>query len=157
MKKRRKTKRRSTRERLRDRTENVDVLAVARGFAGALDRENYKAARAMLAADCGYQGPAGALLGPDAIVSSYRDQDTAARQLFDAVEYRSKITRTGADNACISFSDHIVSGGRKHVYRCRQRLHFRPDGLIDCIEHEELPGERERLLRFCAACGVNLC
>jgi SnoaL-like domain len=157
MKKRRKTSEtRRTRKPLRNGTDNVGVLAVARRFARALDRENYDAVEGLLAADCGYQGPVRALLGPEAIVSSYRDQAALARQLFDAVEYHSEIATTGADTACVSFSDHIVSGGRKHVYRCRQLLHFRTDGLIDCIEHEELPEERDRLFRFCAECGVNL-
>jgi hypothetical protein len=137
-------------------TDRPDIVEIARRFAGALDQDNYEIARALLADDCGYEGPAKAVIGPEAIVSSYRDHSAMAQRLFDAVEYRSETTRMSVDTVSIAFFDSIAIRGQRHVYRCRQRLHFRPDGLIDCIRHEELPGERERLLRFCAEYGVSL-
>ena len=133
-----------------------DITEIALRFARALDREDYEAAKAMLAANCRYEARTDTLLGPDAIISSYRRNGTTARHLFDSIEYRSEALETGADTACISFFDRLSKGDKTHTYQCRQRLYFAPDGLINVIKHEELPEERERLLEFCAACGVDL-
>jgi hypothetical protein len=132
------------------------INEIAHRFAGALDREDYEAARAMLTPDCRYEGRTGTVVGPDAIVSSYRHHSATARRLFDTVEYRSEPQRIDDDTACVRFFDCISKHGQTHVYQCQQRLQLRSDGLIASIRHEELPGARERLLEFCAACGVTL-
>ena len=134
----------------------TNVTEIAQRFASALDREDYEAARAKLAADCRYEARTEVVAGPDAIVSSYRSQGETARRLFDAVDYRSEPVNAGADTACVAFSDRLSKHGRTHTFECQQWLYFQPDGLIARIVHEDLPGERQRLLEFCATCGVTL-
>ena len=51
----------------------------ARRFAAALDAENYETVRASLAAGCVYEAPEEMLVGPEAIVASYRENAVAAR------------------------------------------------------------------------------
>jgi hypothetical protein len=133
-----------------------NINEIAHRFANALDQENYEAVRVMLAPDCRYEGRTETLVGPDAIVSSYRHHGATAQRLFDTIEYRSEPVRIDDHTACIRFFDSISKHGRTHVYQCQQRLQLRSDGLIASIRHEELPGARERLLEFCAACGVTL-
>jgi hypothetical protein len=118
--------------------------------------EEYDVVRALLAPDCQYETRTGPIFEADAIVDSYRDAGKKARLLFDTVEYESVLLSAKADTADISFSDRLTKDGKQHLYRCRQRLSFNPGGLLSRIVHEELPGERQRLLEFCAGCGVNL-
>jgi ketosteroid isomerase-like protein len=134
----------------------ASALELASRFARALDQGDYDIVRALLAPDCHYETRTGPIFGADAIVDSYRDAGKTARSLFDNAEYQSALLGAKADSADISFSDRLSKDGRQHVYRCRQRLFFNPGALISRIVHEELPGERQRLLEFCAGCGINL-
>lgn len=38
--------------------------------------------------------------------------------------------------------------GQSHPYSSKQKLRFNPDGCIIRIDHEEIPGEREKLDAF---------
>ena len=125
-------------------------------FARALDREDYDVVRALLAPDCRYEARGGPISGADAIVDSYRCAGRTARSLFDTVDYESGLISAHANVADISFSDRLTKDGKQHLYRCRQRLLFTPGDLVSRIVHEELPGERERLLEFCHASAVIL-
>lgn len=134
----------------------ASVSELALRFARALDLDEYDIVRALLAPDCHYETRTGPIFGADAIVDSYRNASKTARSLFDTVEYESAVPSAKADTADISFSDRLTKDGRQHVYSCRQRLFFDPGGLVRRIVHEELPGERQGLLEFCARCGVSL-
>ena len=134
----------------------ASVSELALRFARALDLDEYDVVRALLAPDCHYETRTGPIFGADAIVDSYRDASKKARSLFEAVAYDSALLGAKMDAADISFSDRLTKDGRQHVYRCRERLFFNPGGLVRRIVHEELPGERQKLLEFCARCGVNL-
>jgi len=134
----------------------ANITELARRFATALDSENYEAARAVLAADCRCEARTRVVVGPDGVINSHRRSGETARRLFDAVDYGSEPLNAGTDLVCVTFSDRISKHGRTHVFQSRQWLHFTPDGLVARITHEDLAGERERLLEFCAVCGVTL-
>ena len=137
-------------------TANPDIIELAQRFSRALDQEDYGIVQPMLAADCRYAARNEAVFGPEAIIASYRTQSALARKLFDRVEYSSAVSQISIDTASIVFSDCLVSDGNKHVYKCGQIVHVGADGVIDAIQHREFPGERARLLRFCADSGVSL-
>lgn len=129
---------------------------IAQQFADSLNADDYETVRALLAENCRYQARTETITQPDAITRSYRANSLFARTLFDRVEYSSEILQSVSDTARITFVDKLHKGDRTHVYQCQQTVHIRPDGLIDRIKHQELPGERERLLEFCASCNVHL-
>jgi hypothetical protein len=123
-------------------------LDSARRFAAALDAEDYEAVRASLAPGCVYAAPEGVLVGPEAIVASYRKNAVAARGRFAKIEYASEVASAGPAEAVITFIDRVMLGGGWHEHRCRQHLRLDAGGLVEHITHEELPGERERLQQF---------
>jgi hypothetical protein len=123
-------------------------LDAARKFAAALDAEDYETAGALLASNCDYHSPSGLIVGPAAIVASYRGIGESARRKLDAIEYTSAVEMGGPDVAIIEFTDSLQYGKRRHVYRCRQAISVNDRGLIVEITHEELPQERARLEDF---------
>jgi hypothetical protein len=129
------------------------ILESARRFAAALDAEDYEAVRASLGSGCVYDAPQGVLIGPEAIVASYRENADGARSRFAKIEYTSEVATAGPApaEAVITFIDRVMLGGAWHEHRCRQHVRFGAGGLIEHIRHEELPGERERLQQFEAA------
>jgi hypothetical protein len=122
--------------------------AVVRLFASALDAEDYAAARGLLADRCVYFIGDATLIGPDAIINSYRINGEAAKERFDSIEYVSDIEMSGPSSAVISFSDHLRCGNERHVFHCRQHVRVGLGGLIEEIRHEKLREERQRLKRF---------
>jgi hypothetical protein len=127
------------------------MLESAQQFAAALDAEDYEAVRASLAFGCVYDAPHGVLIGPEAIVASYRQNAVAARGRFAKIEYTSEVATAGPAEAVITFIDRVMLRGVWHEHRCRQHVRLGAGGLIEHIRHEELPGERERLQQFEAA------
>ncbi len=122
---------------------------VALRFAAALDTEDYAVVRTCLVDDCVYESPRGELIGPDAIVESYRANGDSARQRFDSIVYRHEIEPLGEGWFKIEFIDELHARGRSHVFRCNQRVQI-GKGQIVRIDHEEIPGQREQLNLFCA-------
>jgi hypothetical protein len=123
-------------------------LQTAERLAAALDAEDYGAVRACLSANCVYHGPDGVLTGPDAIVASYRQVAEAGRERFEEIKYESQALLAGPDSVIITFTDHLRLGRAWHRFRCRQHVRVGVDGLVEAIQHEEIPGERERLHQF---------
>jgi hypothetical protein len=126
----------------------------APGFAAALDADRFDALLALLAPYCTYVTGADILTGRDAIIDSYRSNSQAVRAVFQSIAYRSEIIASTASVATIRFTDHVAHQGLEHSYHCQQHLTWDDSGRIIRIEHEELPGERERLRAFCERCGV---
>ena len=124
------------------------VLRTARRLAEALDTEDYAAARLILAAGCIYHTGTTILTGADAILASYRANAEAARGRFDVIEYTSTVEPSAAAGAIITYTDRIRRGGEWHEYRCRQHVRISAAELVEEIWHEEMPGERQRLLEF---------
>jgi len=127
--------------------------ALARRFAALLDTDDFASLAPMLAAACVYDTGRGALVGPEAIVASYRGASDRARASLDAMRFESELIAADERSAVVLFRDHITLRGRTHVHTCHQRVEFAPDGTVTCIEHRELPGERERLEAFLARGG----
>jgi hypothetical protein len=120
---------------------------IAARFAAALDADDFDAFRALLAPDCRYEVRGAALVGPDAILDSYRYASEAAHSEFDEVTYASRVLRVDGDSAVIEFADHLEREGAVHVFLCLQHLTVAA-GVITVIRHEDLPGEREKLSAF---------
>ena len=104
--------------------------------------------------DCTYDGPGGRLVGPTAIIGSYRSSGEWGRASLDHVSYRSTLTPDGEGGALVTFEDHIRHAGEAHTYRCQQRLRAGADGIC-AITHRELPRERKRLVAFFQRHGLT--
>lgn len=121
---------------------------VAHRLAEALDHEDYHAAHALLAPDCHYSLRGDCLVGPDAIVASYRDNAEGGHQHFDQLVFESEVTLLGPREARIDYTDRLTRSGHTHVHRCAQVVHWDEGNLICRITHCDLPGEREALEAF---------
>ena len=139
-----------------------NVRAVAQAFADALDRNDFETAAAMLAPNCRYDltgaslTSEGTLLGPDAIVQSYRWHNARAHVLFDRVEYFSVVEEIEGAAAVIRFSDVIEKGTERHTYSCRQRVVVNEAGLIDLIVQLDIPEETAAVRAFLTRVGIDL-
>lgn len=132
----------------------LDPLTVAKDFATALDRCDFAKAALYLSPDCHYQARSEELIGPDAIVASYRDSAEWASLTLEQVIYESEVQKDG-DDLSVLYTDHIMHQGQTHEYRSRQHLTINGEGKVIRIVHEELPGEREKLHGFFVRCGVR--
>ena len=130
-----------------------EIYQRAQIFARALDANDFEKARMLLAPDCVYDTGREILTGPDAIMSSYANNNEKAHTLFDFVAYESEILETTGNTALILFTDKISRQGQNHIHSCNQRLHFAADLKIEKIEHLEIKGENARLLEYLASCG----
>lgn len=128
--------------------------AIATRFAAALDRCDFAEAARYLAADCCYQIGQDVLIGPEAIIASYRESDEWGRGVLEQVVYRSRVEQS-SDHVTITYIDQLFHHGETHEYRCQQHLWLDASGRIAQIVHEELPGEREKLDEFFARVGVK--
>jgi len=134
----------------------VQLKARARGFAQALDADDFAAARRYLAPDCRYHVRGETLHGPDAVLESYQQASRAAQALFDGVAYASQVLSIDGNTVRVGYEDILTLAGETHIHHARQRLTFGADGHIVQIEHEDLPGERQRLQGFLARFGKAL-
>ena len=124
------------------------VRAKAQAFANALDHNDLDTVAAMLAPGCQYDltgasfTPEGTLVGPDAIVASYRWHDTRARRLFDCLEYSNVVEAIDGRRAVIRFIDVLEKAGAKHTYSCRQHITLDREWRIERIVQEDIPPKR---------------
>src|SRR5688572_21573839 len=124
-----------------------NLRAVAHAFADALDRNDFESAATMLAPVCKYDlataslTSEGILVGPDAILESYRWHDTRARHLFDRVDYSSVVEAVNGMTAVIRFTDVLEKAGQQHTYSCRQRITVNDAAMIELIVQEDIPAE----------------
>ncbi len=131
-----------------------DSLSIARRFASALDRCDFREAAQYLAPDCRYETGHGELVGVDAIIASYRESAEWGRRSLDQTIYESAVEQH-AGYFSVLYTDRIIHHGEVHEYHSRQHLWLDDAGLVTRIVHEELPGEREALDDFFARCGVK--
>lgn len=130
------------------------MISVAERFAKALDHEDYEEAARLLARDCEYVTERETLIGPDAIVASYREAGDWVKASLDAVAYESSVRPEGP-SAIITFVDHLTHAGVSHTHSCEQVLSFAKDGAIRRIVHCDLPGQREAVDDFFGRVGVS--
>lgn len=136
-------------------TGSDDRRAIVEQFARGLDTEAYALARPCLDAACRYEIGEETLVGPDAILASYRANGDWAALHFESIAYESAVAFEASGEAVITFVDLLRHAGREHVHRCTQRLAFDATGRIVRIVHCDLPGEREALRAFLEAVGID--
>ena len=73
--------------------------SIATRFAAALDADDYDAARPLLAPDCRYEAPKSVIIGPDAILDSYRQASIDGHAKFDRLEYASTVPEVRRDKS----------------------------------------------------------
>lgn len=138
------------------------VRAVARAFADALDRNDFERAATWMSPDCRYDVSASALaagdtiVGPEAILDSYRQSDQRARQVFDAVEYTSTVEAVHGSTAVVRFDDVLRKGGQEHHHHCRQHVTVGESHLIESIVQEDIPSEVTAVQAFKKRVGIDL-
>lgn len=132
-----------------------DARTVAAMFAEALDRDDFDAARELLADDCEYDTGDGIVRGAGAVLAPYRETSQKARRTFDEIVYESEVERVDGARATILFTDRLRHAGRRHAFRCHQVIEVDGRGLVTRIEHREIDGEREKLEAFFRAAGVD--
>jgi hypothetical protein len=133
----------------------MNALSIARRFASALDRCDFDEAAQYVAPDGHYHLGEQELVGPDAIIASYRESAEWGRHVLDAVAYESDVTSNADGSFTVLYTDRITYHGDAHEYRSRQHLRFSDAGQVIRIVHEELPGERAALNAFFARHGVK--
>jgi hypothetical protein len=133
---------------------NTLTLKVVLQFADRLDRRDYDGLRDLLAADCRYELPDRRLVGCDAIIEAYRAGTEWAFAAFDQIDFESDLVAESDTSARVTFTDHLRSGERTHVFRCQQIVEWNSQGKIARIVHVDLPGEQTALREFFAKCGV---
>jgi hypothetical protein len=131
-----------------------DPLHIAAAFAQALDRDDYATATKLLAPACVYRFRDAVHEGRDAIIESYRTASAWARETFDEVAYASEIGALPDGRCAITFIDQLRHAGDAHEHRCRQIVRMNDAGLIEHIEHEDLPGQREAVDAFNRRHGI---
>ena len=138
------------------------VRTIAQAFADALDGNDLDRVATLLAPTCRYDltrasfTSEGTLVGPDAILESYRWHDARARILFDRIEYSSAVEAVEGMTAVIRFTDVLETTGERHTYSCRQRITVNKAGLIALIVQEEIPTEVVAVRAFMERVGVTL-
>jgi RimJ/RimL family protein N-acetyltransferase len=127
----------------------------AEAFASALDADEFERARPLVSPHCSYEVRGVSWHGPDAILGSYADATRSARTLVDEVRYQSRVSALTERALDVHFTDVLLHAGREHRHRCVQHLTFGPDGLVERIVHEDLPGERAALAAFLSGVGAG--
>jgi hypothetical protein len=139
----------------------TDVRTLAEHFATALDRSDFDIVAAMLAPNCRYDltrasfSLEGTLVGPHAIIDSYRAHDAHARRLFDKVDYLSAIEAVEGRTAVLRFTDVLEKNGERHTYHCRQRISLDEKGQIQSIGQEDIPSEIAAVRIFMTRVGLD--
>ncbi len=130
-------------------------LEVARRWAAALDSDDFDALPGFLSPVCVYHSPGGDLVGPEAIVTSYRESSEWAHATFDRIAWDSEWKAEDDGRVRFTFIDITDHQGQHHVYRCQQLIRLDDDGLIEDIEHVAIEEEERRLAEFLDRVGVR--
>jgi hypothetical protein len=133
----------------------VAQIEVVKEFAAALDRQDYEVAGGLLAPDCTYRVRSKVLVGPDAIIGSYKDSAQWGAAHIDSVEYRSRVEPIADSRFVIRFEDCIQHLGKNLTHATQQLVELNASGKIRQIEHQDLPGEVEALEAFFRAAGID--
>ena len=131
------------------------AYTIAQQLAAALDQEDYVVVARLLADDCEYVGRKGTLVGPEAIITSYRDAGSWAKSAIQNVTYESSVRIDADGGAVVTFIDHFVHAGLSHVYACEQAVAVDSQGRVGRIVHREVPGQREAADAFLRRVGLS--
>jgi hypothetical protein len=134
---------------------SATALRYAWLYAKALDRSDYEGARGALSPDCRFSFRGREIIGPDAIVQIFVDNDRSARAQLDRIAFRSRLRLLEPGLVGVELVDELYKGDRRHLYRSEQHLTVRR-GRIVVIEQIEREEERTKLAEFFASLGVAL-
>lgn len=133
-------------------TRPVDV---ADRLAQALDDDDYETARALLSPHVVYEVGDETLVGPDAVVDSYRAASTMGRQMFDELGYGHETpTPVGEGSFEVRYTDVLTIDDDTHVHYARQEITV-GDGGVTRIVDRPVPGEREKVDEFISRHGIS--
>ena len=125
------------------------LLQMVKSLAQALDADDYEAARAVLAPDVSYEIGDEKLVGPDAVLASYRSASEMAQRLFPSVEYRHQVIGTVERTKYrVRYFDVLTAGEETHEHVAEQMVTVDPQLGVVRIVDTPVPGEREKLDEF---------
>lgn len=118
-------------------------------FGQALDNDDFKLAKSLLAQDCQYNIGEDLLIGPDQICSSYEQNMIEGRQKLDELKWgESEIEKLNEDEFIIHFTDYLYHQGQQHTHRCEQMVFVNNELHIESIKHIHNRVEEEKLDTF---------
>lgn len=124
---------------------------IAQQFAHALDANEFTLAGSLLSQDCTYSINDKELIGVKSIIDSYKEADAWCNRTLDAYKYESCVD----ENGVITFYDHLEHDGVQHTHCCKQKITLNSSGLIEKIEHIELPNEQKNIEIFFERVGIS--
>jgi hypothetical protein len=125
-------------------------------LAQALDRDDYQMAASVLADRVEYTVGDEAIVGPDAVVASYRAASEMAHRLFDEVGYHHEVLVTDDPITFrVGYTDVLTVAGETLVHSAEQVVTATPDDGVIRIVNVDLPGERERVDEFLTRHGLS--
>lgn len=127
----------------------------AKAFTAALDAGAWEDVSKCLTTNCEYVFRGNLMSGAGLIVDMYRSIGEWVEKTFDSVRYESSLESLHSESVKIKFRDIMDHRGHHLDFRCEQIIRVNSEGLIDRIEHFDLPGESEKAARFNEACGVT--
>jgi hypothetical protein len=125
----------------------ANSLSLASRFAALLDRDQFAAARHLMAPRCSYRFRGGTVVGADKIVDMYRTNSVKGRRVLDELRFESKVEGVRGGSVSILYIDYLRKGRHTHAHRCRQFLRI-SKGKIVAIRHSDLRGEAKALRAF---------
>ena len=131
-----------------------NAVKQARRFAEALGREDYEAARRLLAPECVYFQLARDLRGPQAIIDSYEQGAKWGVDQFDSIERESSVKPIEDSRAMLTFFYKIRHKGKSLRIRSEQIIELDDAGRIGRIEHIELASQANALFKFYFDVGI---
>ena len=123
-------------------------------LAEALGREDYQAARRLLAPGCVYFQLARDLRGPEAVVASFERATKWGTDQFDSIVRESSVKPTKDSRAMLTFFYHIRHKGKSLKIRSEHIIELDESGLIGRIEHVELASQANALFKFYMDVGI---
>lgn len=123
-------------------------------LAAYLDKDQFDLAAELLDSTCIYSSPGGELIGPQNIISSYKEHTEYAHSTFDKVIYESSVKELSPNEFEITYKDLISKMAKTHIYQCQQIVRFNSKNLIEKITHQEISSEYENLLNFYREVGL---
>lgn len=134
----------------------TDPVEVVETLATALDEDDYDTARSVLDPEVVYEIGGNTLIGPDAVVDSYRKSSELAHQLFDEVAYDHEILGTDEGAAFrVRYRDLLTAGGETHAHFAEQEVTLGRHWVVVKIVDRPMPAEREKLEEFMARHGIS--
>ncbi|MBU0507028.1 hypothetical protein KJ708_13650 [bacterium] len=128
---------------------------LANQFAKALDNSDFDAALTCLDDNCIYYCRGKVYSGNKSIISEYRKNSDWAENAFENISYESSTETISDKQFKIHLTDKVSHKGHYLHHKSEQILLFNDSGLIERIEHIDLPGEREKAAKFFQDCGVT--